>query len=89
MSTAAARSDAAEVYATRARAIKAAHLADVLIMRGCTDGDTVRRLSEGQRRGLEQAAGVREASALTWETVAVLVEHAAHSAGGPVPLDLT
>jgi len=88
MTAAAARSEAAEVYETRARAIKAAHLADLLIQRGCLDSDTVRHLSEGQRRGLEQAAGVREASALAWETVAVLVEHAAHSAGGPVPLDL-
>lgn len=89
MAAAAARTaETKDVYATRARTIKACHLADLLITRGCLDGDTVRALSVPQRRAIEAAAGVREASDLTWETVAVLVEHAAHSAGGPVPLDL-
>jgi len=84
----AARDERALLIEARARQIKACRIADLLLVRGAEDADTVRALSPDQRRAIERDAGVRESSQATWEQVAVLVEHARHSAGGPVPLDL-
>lgn len=84
-----ARDEAAQRFETRARTIKACAIVDLLLTRGCRDADTIRALTEQDRRAIERDAGVRSpASPLCWETVIVLLDHALHSVAGAVPLDL-